>query len=461
MYVLQSRWKLEENALVYYGLRNRENLFKNKVRVNKKQVDIINLLPKELTKEEKIILSNLLDEQVVLENNKKHVPESFEEATFCKSCVSNDFMIPGLEFKDGLCPMCQTKDVIENFKSVIPVINRVDKNKKTRFDIALFYTGGKDSSYLLYYLSKVLNLRVLALTWEIPYISESAKQSIENAKKKLSNVEFITRKMSDQDLQKVYNRLYELNENTCACPSLAYVLFYPDLVENKVPFFVVGNEPVQLIGLYYNHMAPKISYQFASNKFLNILINVGRVITIRPPYKPGQFQTMAMMKQLAYGNSLLTKLGNYKNELLANIIKSIHEVEHLLKPLKRSIRRSSRTGNIPAFIQIDFNDICGGHYDWQQVKEIIINEVGWVGPSEKIKGLHSSCNIEKCKEYSQFQRFYHMRSTIIPFSALEMSLASQKKHISKENAIKELKEAMGFSLKEVPECKIMKDYLKK
>ncbi len=71
MYVLQSRWQLEEKTLVYYGLRNRENLFKNKVKLNKKQVSIIKMLPKELTASEVKILGKLLNEQIVLEKDKK------------------------------------------------------------------------------------------------------------------------------------------------------------------------------------------------------------------------------------------------------------------------------------------------------------------------------------------------------------------------------------------------------
>lgn len=459
MFVLQSRWQLEGKQLVYYGLRNKENMFKNIVQLNRKQVEIIKSLPKTLSAAEFKILGKLVHEQVVPIEAQRVIPKSFAEATFCRECVANDFMIPGLEFKEGLCPMCQTKTIVENFKSVLPVINQVGRSKKSRFDIALFYTGGKDSTYLLYYLSKVLDLRVLALTWEIPFMSESAKQSIENAKKRLPNVEFIARKLSDKDLRKFYRHLYQLNENTCACPSLAYVLFYPELVENKVPYFVVGNEPVQMLGLYYNHMAPKIAYRFAGNKFLNGLLNLTRILTLRPPFKPGQFQTLLTMKQLAYGDSWIKKISNYKNELVSNVVASIQEVEHLVKPLRRSVRRSSRTGNIPAFIHIDFNDISNGHYDWREVKDIIIKEVGWVGPEQENKGLHTSCQIEKCKEYAQFQRFYHMRSTMIPFSALEMALASQKRHLSKEEAIQELNEAMGFSLTEVAECKIMKDYL--
>lgn len=87
------------------------------------------------------------------------------------------------------------------------------------------------------------------------------------------------------------------------------------------------------------------------------------------------------------------------------MVLSIHEVEHLVKPLRRSIRRSSRTGNIPAFIHIDLNDICDGNYDWQKVKEIIINEVGWVAPDDEFKGLHTSCQIENAKNIRNSNAF--------------------------------------------------------
>ena len=70
----------------------------------------------------------------------------------------------------------------------------------------------------------------------------------------------MSRSVKCDDLKKIYRKLYELNENTCACPSLAYVLFYPTLVAEKVPYFLAGNEPAQMSGLFYNGMAPKIAY---------------------------------------------------------------------------------------------------------------------------------------------------------------------------------------------------------
>lgn len=462
MYDIQSRWKLEGNTLRYYGLRNLPMLFKNKVKISKPQRAIIEKLPCELTQIEIDKLGKLIGEQIVKVEDKKQVPKSLDEARFCTTCVANDFMIPGLEFdENGRCPICQSAEDIKELKSVVPVMNTFPRSKKSRFDIAVFYTGGKDSTYLLYYLSKVLNLRVLALTWEIPYMSDCARQSIENAKCKLDNVEFITRRVAGAELKKIYNKLYSLSENTCACPSLAYVLFYPELVANKVPYFVVGNEPAQIVGIYFNHMAPKIAYRFSENKFLNGLLNVGRILTLHPPFRKGQFHTLATMRQLAYGDNKIKNLAGYSNQLVHDVCEAIQEIPNIVKPLKRAIRSSSWTGNIPAFIQVDFDEICGGVYNWKDIKDTIIRECGWVAPEESDKGLHTSCKIEKCKEHSQFVRFYNMRSTMIPFSALEIAIASRSENLSREEALAEIKTTLGFSIEEIPECAIMKEYLQK
>lgn len=460
MYYIQSRWKLENKKLHYYGLRNAPNMFRNDIAVSKKQADILATLPRELNRQELSVLGNLIGKQVVSEHDRKYIPQKLSEATFCTGCCANDFIIPGMEFDDqGLCPMCQTKDNVKHLKSVVPLLEEIPCSQKSRFDIALFYTGGKDSTYMLYYLSKVKGLRVLALTWEIPYISDSAAKSIENAKKTFQNVEFITRSMNQNDLRRIYKKLYLLSGNTCACPSLAYLLFYPELVANRVPYFAAGNEPVQMLGLYYNHMAPKIAYTFAENRFLTFLMNVGRVLTLHPPLKQGQFQTLMTMKQLAYGDNPIKRLSGYANELVSNVVEAIHAVPELLPTFKKSIRHSSWTGNVPAFIHFDLDKISGGKYDWNEVKNILVNECGWIAPEDKNKALHTSCKIEKCKDHSQFLRFYHCKSKMIPFSALEFSLASKNCGRTKEEVLYEMEHLLGFSLEEIPECAIMQQFL--
>lgn len=460
-FYLKSRWRPEGRKLVYYGMRYGKNLNKNVIKLSARQAEIINKLPTKLDKLQYKAVRKLVKQGIITENPPIKTPTSFAEARFCTSCPANDFMIPGLEFgKDGLCPICAAKKQTEELKSVVPIATDIPKAKKSRFDVAVFYTGGKDSTYLLYYLSKVRGLKVLALTWLIPFASDSAIKSIENARKFLPNVEFMTRAVADCDLKKIYRRLYSLNENTCACPSLAYALFYPTLVEERVPYFVAGNEPAQMAGLYFNGMAPKIAYKFADSKILNFFVNLGRVLTLHPPLRRGQFHSLTTMSQLAFGTNKLVKLFGYRNELVENVTTALHEVPEIVMPLKRAVRRSSRTGNIPAFVQVDFDSISGGKYDWRKVKDLIARECGWVAPEESDKGLHTSCKIEKCKEYSQFIRFYKMRSRMIPFSAIEMSIAGQGKNLTREEAIAEIENSLGFSLKEVPECEIMKDYLK-
>lgn len=460
MYEIQSRWKPEQDGLRYYGLRNRPFLFQNTVKLTKKQRAIVAKLPSELTDAELGLLAPYIGVQIVRSQDKKAIPTSFAEARFCKTCIANDYMIPGIEFdEEGRCPICQSAEETKKLKSIVPIRNTFPKSKHSRFDVAVFYTGGKDSTYLLYYLAKVQGLRVLALTWEIPYQSECAKQSIENAKQRLDSVEFISRKVSNHDLRKIYHKLYSLSENTCACPSLAYVLFYPELVANRVPYFVAGNEPAQMLGLYFNHMAPKIAYTFPENKLLGGLLNIGRLLTLHPPLKKGQFHTLATMKQLAFGDNKLKNLAGYSNPLVANVCEAIREVPAILTPLKRAIRQSSWSGNIPAFVQVDFDAISGGTYRWSEIKDTIVRECGWVAPLETDKGLHTSCQIEKCKEHTQFVRFYQMRSTMIPFSALEMAIASSGNAISREDAMAELNSSLGFSLSEVPECAMMREYL--
>lgn len=406
MYYLQNRWKLSRGRLVYYGIRCGDKLNKNVIKLSAKQEKLITSLPCELSEKQLKLLRSAVENRAISKTLPAVTPKSLKEAKFCLNCSGNDFIIPGLEFTDsGLCAMCESREKTVKLKSVVPIIDEIPHSKKSRFDVAVFYTGGKDSTYLLYYLSEIKKLRVLALTWEIPYASDSALKSLENAKKKLDKVEFVTRSVCAEDMRTIYKKLFELNGNTCACPSLAYVMFYPLLVEEKVPYFVAGNEPAQLLGLYYNRMAPEIAYRFADSKPLNFLVNLVRVLTFHPPLKRGQFHTLTTMKQLAYGTNCFVKRSGYRNELIENVTCAIHAVPNIVKPLKISIRRSSFSGNIPAFVQVDFDKISGGKYDWTKIKDEIAEKCGWVAPEDSGKGLHTSCKIERCKEYSQFIRF--------------------------------------------------------
>ncbi len=48
---------------------------------------------------------------------------------------------------------------------------------------------------------------------------------------------------------------------------------------------------------------------------------------------------------------------------------------------------------------------------------------------------------------------------MIPFSALEMAIASRSRNVSRTEAMAEIRASLGFSLDEIPECAVMRGYL--
>lgn len=210
------------------------------------------------------------------------------------------------------------------------------------------------------------------------------------------------------------------------------------------------------MGFYYNQLAPLIAYQFPHRKGLNQLFNVARILRGRPRYQSGQFQTLATMRQLAYGDAWFKKHSRYNQPLTQHIVSALQTLPHLLEPFKKAIDSSSKTGKIPRFVQLDFAKITG-EYNWKTIKETIQKECGWISPLQQ-QQLHTSCVLESCKTNTQFMQFYQMQSTLIPFSALEIALANAQGLISKQEALHEIEQA-GFSLELVKACHIMHQYL--
>jgi hypothetical protein len=461
-YVLQSRWKIEGKHLIYYGIRKKPNLNKNKIKLTKKEADFWGGFVKgRFDIQDKIFKKFLVQRIIVLESEFIETPKTLDEAVFCKDCIANNYMIPGIEFNEaGLCPLCA--DTEENIVSILPVKNTFirNENKKARFDVALFYTGGKDSTYLLHYLSRELGLKVLALTWELPYMSDNARQSIENAKKIFPNVEFISRRIAEVDIKPMFKKLFALQNNTCACTSIAHAIFYPLLCEERIPYLILGNEPAQMKGLYYNRIVPKIAYTLRDKKILNFLMNLGRLFLLKKPLKKGQREMLVLIKQLAYGDGFIKKISGNKNQLVSNVCLSMDCIPNLKKTLRRAIRKSDRNASMPAFCHIDLNDISeNGIYNYNSVKEFLIAECGFVMPKSEHKILHTSCSVEAAKDYSQFIRFYDMESQIMPYSAIELIIAFSKNNITRDAAMDEIKHS--FVLEQPDEHKVMEQYANK
>ena len=459
IFVLQNRWKICDGHIVYYGIRKAPYTFRNSIKLSKSVIEKLKKLDGKRTLGEVGInfeIKRLLKQKIVVPKEEyRENADSIENARFCKKCVANDYTLPGIEFDDeGLCPMCANAEKLKDLKAVLPVISTIPRNKKGRYDVALFYTGGKDSTYLLYHLSKELGLRVLALTWVTEYMSESALKSIENAKKIFKDVVFIQEKPKREIMAKIYRKHYDLAENTCICPSIAYVLFFNVLAEEKVPYLVLGNEPVQMHNVLFNNISPVIAFDPVWQKIGNFFFNLGRILTFKKPLTGGKMQMYFTVRTLLKGTFWGRDAeGNYQNEQVLNVHKALKEAPELMMPFERSVKKHCKTGNIPSLVHVDFDKTADG-YVWEDIKVMLVKEAGWVPPAADNKALHTSCKIEKCKEFSQLKRFKEMKSRTMPYSAIELSLAVSAGNASREKALEELKNNSGFFGCE-KECAIM------
>lgn len=135
----------------------------------------------------------------------------------CKRCVS-DSSIQNIKFDhNGICQYCKIHDEMEkeypfdenslnNLKKIAKNIKKENKNNK--YDCVVGISGGRDSSYLLYVVKEILELRPLAVHYDNGFDSETSTSNILNVCNKL-NVELET-KVADWDTFKKITKSFFL-----------------------------------------------------------------------------------------------------------------------------------------------------------------------------------------------------------------------------------------------------------
>ena len=104
--------------------------------------------------------------------------------SICSRCVLPD-TFPGISFDDqGVCNYCRNMPVPDSDEKQAYRKKFEDllENRRTSdsFDVLLAYSGGKDSTYTLYLLTKKFNLKVLAFVFDNGFISEQAMKNIKH-----------------------------------------------------------------------------------------------------------------------------------------------------------------------------------------------------------------------------------------------------------------------------------------
>jgi tRNA(Ile)-lysidine synthase TilS/MesJ len=139
----------------------------------------------------------------------------------CARCILPD-TLPGISFNaEGICSLCE-----EAARSPAPAAARGEagearflaalapRRRSAEYDCLCLYSGGKDSTFMLYVLSKRLELRVLALTIDNWFISPQTHANIKTTIQRLDTVDHILLKPSWRLVQRSFQAGFAFERGT-------------------------------------------------------------------------------------------------------------------------------------------------------------------------------------------------------------------------------------------------------
>ncbi len=165
----------------------------------------------------------------------------------------------GIKFdKSGKCNYCnfyeenksfmEDEDLLEQkFLERIEKAKKKAKENNSKYDCLVGFSGGKDSTYIIYQLKYKYHMRVLAFTFDNGFMTDYGKNNIKNALEKI-NVDHILFSPNEKKLKKQYAVCYKMLKNFCAvCFHNMHYYSYLFAHQNNIPMIVNGRTVGQIL----------------------------------------------------------------------------------------------------------------------------------------------------------------------------------------------------------------------
>lgn len=168
----------------------------------------------------------------------------------CKRCVM-DTTDKDIRFDaKGICNHCNRYDNIlvhqwkkDGFQEILNIAENIKMNQKNqKYDCIIGLSGGIDSSYLLYFATKKLNLRVLAVHIDAGWNSISAVNNIEKLVKKL-NVDLHTIVIDWEEMKDLQLSFLKSGVANCDAPQdhAFFSALYQFSIKQKIKYVLTGS----------------------------------------------------------------------------------------------------------------------------------------------------------------------------------------------------------------------------
>lgn len=232
-----------------------------------------------------------------------------------------------------------------------------------KYDAIVPLTGGKDSSFVLYYAVKVLKLKVLAFTWDNLLIRDTAMENIKNAVS-ATGVEHHMFKWDDRKMMTLHRSLFKHYATMCFCPVYLGLGVFPLAMEQEIPLIISG----------FSEGQRELDHTWSP---------------------PSQEQQKTSMEGFFHA------WNHYMSSALKAQTPDDHDdiMDHLFGRLKPHVGMSVRKKRYPVMLPLS------NYVNWTSMKDlekIIETELGWKKPADTY--MHTSCLIEPVRGYIEYEK---------------------------------------------------------
>lgn len=222
----------------------------------------------------------------------------------CSKCIFPS-SFPNIEFdENGLCNYCRNHKAI-TFKSEEKLKEILDSKKGVKYDVVVPLSGGKDSTYILYYAVKMFKLRVIAVNYDSGFQIPIAMENAENACKIL-NVPLTKVKANEKTQKSLMREILKISKlagafyNYCGnCETNIRTSALNTANKYNVPFVLYGHTQLEdppvrpsFIGLKSfiyktpKHRMPELLFHSAKYCYYSIKQRIEMKVPLAYRFKP-------------------------------------------------------------------------------------------------------------------------------------------------------------------------------
>jgi len=175
----------------------------------------------------------------------------------CRRCLLPEGRFHVRLDETGLCNYCrhwdETKDRVLDTEANRPLLVRRLEAHRGRFhyDAAVGMSGGKDSTYVLHRLTDAYDARLLSITFDNGFLTDYAWRNIREIGRK-TGVDHMVYAPDWEAFRAFYRAgVAKLGDPCIACSIGGYILSIRGCRDLRIPFFVHGRSPMQMLRHWY------------------------------------------------------------------------------------------------------------------------------------------------------------------------------------------------------------------